>query len=216
MLLENLEVKEVQVFKSWQNALPVIKSDSIDFMIIDLFLAQNESGFDHIELLNELRIPFLFCTGYPKSKFLNKALSIGAKGFFTKPLDKAAITFSLKNLINDIKNPKDIKETLIVKDSRKLKKIFQRDILYVKVEGNYITIQMKNDRKMVIKNSLKAFEKKLTLDIFLRCHRSTLLNVLEVKQIDMKTNQILLQNNELLPLGDLYSSDIRNRFNGNG
>jgi len=182
-----------------------------DLMIVDIFLSSESSGLAFVEKIKHLGIPTIICTGYPKDKYLDKAFEFGAIGFFAKPLDKAAFFYFLRNFILKARLIKQSTEYLTVKDGRKIRKIAQSDILFVRVEGNYCSIKMK-DRKITVKRPLKHFREKLNKDLFVRCHRSAIVNIREIESLDSTGNEIFLHTGEKLPIGLAYKNKLKLRF----
>lgn len=99
--------------------LEVLKSERIDFSIIDLKMP-NMNG---IEFLREIFKSFpdtisIILTGYADKKSAIDALEYGAYGFLEKPLDKEVLSDTLKDILHELKcldlNKKFV-EDLVVK-----------------------------------------------------------------------------------------------------
>jgi two-component system, LytTR family, response regulator len=52
-----------------------------------------------------------------------------------------------------------------------------RDILYCKADGRYTHVYLKNGKSIITARLLKSFENKLPIDIFLRIHKSYIINL---------------------------------------
>ena len=81
MILESLEIEVSGVYKSWRDALPEIKKQLPDFMIVDLFLDNNEKGMEFINQIKDYFIPTIICTGYPEQSYMDQALDYGVHAF---------------------------------------------------------------------------------------------------------------------------------------
>ncbi len=208
MILDKMNVEVVGIFKTWEDSLDTIKKLNPDFMIVDLFLADNQSGFGFAEAVTGTNIPFLICTGYPKEPYLERAEDLGASGFFSKPLDKPALTFKIKSLIKELSVEAEQGVNLVIRSGRVLHKIPQVNILWIEVDGNYSTIFTTDGRKMVMKESLKRLTPQLDARLFTRCQRSTIVNVQAIESIDMKNAEVVMPNGTTLKIGNAYKKEL--------
>jgi len=211
MILDQLEVQVLGVYKSWKEALPNIKKDIPDFMIVDLFLDNNEKGLDFVKEARDYYIPMIICTGYPESEYMDEALALGVKAFISKPIDKAAFTFQVKKLIGELSGTDLTKEFLIVKDKGSLIKIPFSEIYKVDIDGNYSMIYLVSNKKYVVKLSLKKLMLNLD-DRFLRCHRSTVVNMEYVEKIKPSTSTVALSNGKEVKLGNRFKTSFKEAF----
>lgn len=211
MILDKLDVKVAGVFKSWKEALPVVKKDIPDFLIVDLFLDNNEKGLDFIKEISDLFIPMIVCTGYPETEYMDEALLSGVRAFITKPLDKAALTFQVKKLKKELYGNDMTKDFLIVKDKRNLIKVPFSKIYKIEIEGNYSLIYLISNKKYVIKLSLKKLMTKLD-SRFIRSHRSAVVNMAYVEKVNSIRNMLVLTNGLEVDLGNTFKSDFKEAF----
>ena len=66
VVLNGLGVEVISVFKSAEDVMTCIKRQSPDFIIVDLHLNKNQSGFDFINKIQDFFIPIIIITGFPK------------------------------------------------------------------------------------------------------------------------------------------------------
>lgn len=102
MILNDLEIQVQGVCKSWKQALPIIKKDLPDFLIVDLKLGNNENSFDFLNQIKKYFIPTIVCTGFPEKEYIDKAFDVGVDSFITKPINKALLSFQIRKLIKEI------------------------------------------------------------------------------------------------------------------
>jgi two-component system LytT family response regulator len=65
------------------------------------------------------------------------------------------------------------------------------DICYFRADGNYTQILLRNGKSYIRSVNLKCIEKEINSNYFFRCHRSYLINLLEVVDIDYKKNMVI-------------------------
>ncbi len=212
MILESLEVDVCGVYKNWSIALPEIKKKLPDFMIVDLFLDNNEKGLEFINQIKDFFIPTIICTGYPEQSYMDQALDFGVHAFMTKPIDKAAFTFQVKKLKRKLETTNTQNSVLKIKDKKNLLKIPFDEISRILIEGNYASIFLISGKRYVIKISLKRLQVQLNPDLFIRSHRSTIVNIEHIERIDLNRNKIVMKCGTELDLGNKFRNSVRTAF----
>lgn len=210
MILDELGVEIVGKFKTWKNILSRVKKLKPDFVVLDIFLAQKENGLHFAEKLKQLYIPFIICTGYPNSEYADQAFKHGAVGFFSKPLDKAAFAYNVRQLISDAKDDAE-KDFITVKDKNFHIKIPCKEIQWLEIDGNYTSIVLTSSKRYIQKQSLRKFLDILG-DSFKQVHRSYLVNIYYVKSIDVLANTLELRNGQSIPIGSKFKADTVKLF----
>ncbi len=93
---------------------------------------------------------------------------------------------------------------MIVKADKKYHKVFFRDILYIESMDDFIRLHF-NQSKLDIYDRLVHMEKKLPASIFLRIHRSIIVNTIAIKSFS--TSEVYLEKTTL-PIGKNYRESI--------
>lgn len=212
MILDELGVQVQGVYKSWKKVISVIKSDLPDFMIVDLFLDHNERGLDFIEEMKDFFVPTIICSAYAEKEFMDDALDAGIVAFLSKPIDKPSLTYQVKKVIKDIKDKKFASQCLTVKDKRSLVKIPFREIVRLEIEGNYSFIFLRSGKRYIKKISLVKLMEQLDAKKFIRCHRSTIVNVEYIVSLDIHSSSLNLIDQVVVPIGANYKSKVKKEF----
>jgi DNA-binding LytR/AlgR family response regulator len=126
---------------------------------------------------------------------------------FCKAVDKAIRFYANKEVSNSVAN-----EIFIKKDSM-LVKLKIIDILYIEALENYVTLITKNE-KFTIHFTMKAIEYQLPSNLFIRVHRSFIVNISLIKRIKENSLDLML-GKELkdIPIGQSYRDPLLNRIN---
>jgi len=210
MTLNALNVNVIASVRSSKLAVQALKETRPDFVIVDLILKDREDGFDFIKLISKEYIPYIICTAYPSVKNLNEAFLHHAAAFFSKPLDKSAFTYSIKQLITKLENNK--KDLLLIKDQRNLIKVPQKEIVMIKSEGNYSYVYLMSGKKFVQKISLRSMMNFVNNEIFIQCFRSILVNKNAINGIDSVKEFITMSDGRKVPVGSKYRNLILDYF----
>lgn len=175
-----------------------------DLIICDVMMP-DISGFEVLEVLSRenvfKRIPFLFLTALTENSNFVKGMNLGADDYIFKPFDTEKLLLVVKNRINkfefiksineyaESKNlPSESLEKALVKIGNKSFPLDFNSILYVMADRQYSNIYTSNKKKYVIKKSLKEWESLLPENIFIRIHRSFIINIDHVKKIEKNSS----------------------------
>ena len=182
---------------------------SPDLIILDLRLQNTELGVTLLSDIKESKVPFIVTTAFNDTEFYNEVQAYSPEAYLIKPFDK----LSLLGIVDRIfpNEPNDTVrysyDGIFVKANKKYKKVKFSEINYVKAEGNYCSI-FTNLGRTTIRNSLKRFFDRMPKAMFLRTHRSYIVNAASIKSVEFSNNKIFLDDAEL-PIGRNYKSDIK-------
>ena len=97
-----------------------------------------------------------------------------------------------------------VKDAIFVRYEGSLVKVKFEDILWLKGDGNYTTLIT---RKSVfsVRNILKEFEAVLPEDMFMRIHKSYIVQVSEIQSITTKEVKV---GDDLVPVGRTYYNQL--------
>lgn len=214
MILDELGVSLLGTFKSWKQALPKIKKNLPDLMIIDLHLDQNENGLDFINEMQSFFIPSIVVSAFLKPNIVDPALKSNVIAFIPKPFDKTVFTFHVKKLLSELKAKDKSEKHFTIKYKTKMIKIPHEEIILIEIDGNYSEINLASNKKYMIKLSLNKLMEKLNPNKFLRCYRSYIINLDKVESFDMLNSIITLTNQQKVKVGKKYRGQIKKALRG--
>ncbi|WP_075341367.1 LytR/AlgR family response regulator transcription factor [Tenacibaculum agarivorans] len=199
--------KEVVVVGEAANvteAIDCIENNEVDLLLLDVHL-KNGTSFDILSEIDHSNLNIIFITGFDEHAI--KAIKIGALDYMIKPIDddefKEAIQKAIQNKVKDNDLKKSIEVTkehfskneknkrIILKTLENIYAVNEEDIFYCKSESNYTTFYTKKIDKIVVSKPIKLFEELLSKDVFIRCHKSYLVNKNHVIQYNKQGNLIL-------------------------
>lgn len=99
-----------------------------------------------------------------------------------------------------------IKDAIFIRDKGCLTKIKFSNIVYLKGDGNYTTL-VTNKKVYSLRNILKEFEEILPQEMFLRIHKSFIVNLQEIITISPKE---ILMGEDKVPVGRTYYQALIN------
>jgi DNA-binding LytR/AlgR family response regulator len=128
-------------------------------------------------------------------------------GRFCKAIDKTVRYFARK----EVSNTGD--EEIFIKKGTSLVKLKLRDIIYIEALENYVTLNTSDD-KFTIHFTMKAIENQLPSGVFIRVHRSFIINKSMIQSI--KENALDLNVGGTLksiPVGKSFRDSLLNDIN---
>ena len=100
---------------------------------------------------------------------------------------------------------------LFVRKQHTLHRIQFKDICYIQAEGNYCYLRVLDGKKYASKISLRQLLTRLPEALFIRIHKSYVVNVHFLDKIDTKERQVFI-GEEVLPIGRTFISGFTDRM----
>lgn len=113
---------------------------------------------------------------------------------------------NIENLVTEEIKPNEELERVAVKNGQRIEVIPVSNIIYIQAEGDYVMIYS-DKGKFLKEQTMKSFESLLPSNKFVRVHRSSIVNVDFIAQIELYNKQ-----SQLLKLKD--GSQVRISMNG--
>jgi DNA-binding LytR/AlgR family response regulator len=85
------------------------------------------------------------------------------------------------------------------------------EVIYFNAEGNYCYVHVEGGRKHAIKISLRQLLMKLPEEIFVRIHKSYIVNINYLTKLDLKERNAYVQD-EVLPIGRTFTNELTDRL----
>lgn len=131
-------------------------------------------------------------------------------GRFCRAVDKALRFFSRKE---NMVSPTGGDQEIFIKKGSSLVKLKFRDIIYIEALENYITLATA-DEKYTIHFTMKAMEGQLPSGLFIRAHRSYIINKAMIQTIREKSLDLRVGTAEKsIPLGKSFRDGLLNDIN---
>ena len=213
------QVKSLNLVEEFPNAIQAIKylnQNEVDLIFLDIHMP-DFTGFDFIETLkNPPKI--ILTTSDPKFAiqafeydcivdYLVKPITLPR---FEKAIQKAE-NASVKSKAKDVDDKVELSSVndLYVNIDRRLIKIDIPSIYLIEAKGDYIHIKTE-DKNYTVHSTLKKIEDKLPESIFLKVHRSFVINFSKI--IDIEDNSVLIKR-DVVPVSRSKRPELMKRLN---
>ena len=211
--LLNAGYKNIRMTDSLEGAIKEIENTKPGLVLTDIEFGQIKNGIDLGNLLHsKYFIPFIFITSHSSADIINKAKYARPNAYIVKPFKSEDLLIAIELAVfNSVHKNEKVNEeqTLVVKEGRAMIKLQYDDILWLESSGNYTIINLSNGKRRVIRDSLGEFEKKLNPAVFIRIHKSYLVNKIFVSEIH--TDKLFIKDREL-PIGRTFQPDVNTSF----
>ena len=183
-----------------------IKNNEVDLLLLDIEMPQL-NGIDFIKNLN-ISVQVIFTTAYPE--FALEGFNVNAVDYLLKPISfdrflKAINKVRVKSKLNSSPNVSELDiDYIFVKADKKLVKILYSDIIYVEGMKDYVIIKTESTRVITLQ-TMMSLEKKLPPELFVRIHRSYIVNFNKLHAITSSEVEVIEKNQiKALPIGKNY------------
>jgi two-component system, LytTR family, response regulator len=230
LLREYLEpIEEIQILDECSKGSEAV--EKINKLKPDLiFLDVQMPGMTGFDVLDEIdHEPYvIFTTAY--DQYAIKAFEKNAVDYLLKPLDQERFRQAIERAFKRKKMEEGDLEDLLgslrqvnhkgtydshifVQKSEKLYNLPMEEIVYLEASGDYTIISTKNDQ-FVSSSGIGKLEELMNPDTFIRVHRSTIVNVNYLKEIERHFNGgmiVKMQSGKSFPVSRTYAKQIRKR-----
>lgn len=213
----------VGVATTHQEALTLFYQNTIDIVVIDVFLDGKPDGITFAETINIVpdgQKPFVFLTSSKDRQIFERAKLTKPFSFLLKPFNELEILYALEMALEKFYEQTNVfhsedqntvisRDSLFIKKNKVLKKVEIKDILYIEVEDRYCNI-ITDVEKFVILISLTKIIQLLDAAKFCQTHRNYIVNLSKIEQINVNDNLIILKGNHKVTLSDKYKDFVKN------
>jgi two-component system response regulator LytT len=214
LLRMNYQVAEPCI--NYEEAIRTLQADPPHLLLLDINLGTtSKSGIEIGRYIREnMDMPFIFLTANSDMKTVDLAKAVNPNAFLVKPFVQdelyAAIEIAMHNFYSR-KAPEQAvpgKDFLFIKDGTELHKISFSDILFLESDHVYVCVYT-TTRKYLIRTSLQNYIEQLDKNLFLRVHRSYVINLSKIERVLGSQIQI---GDRSLPISKSYKDELLSRL----
>ena len=183
-------------------ALQLMKEHDVDVLFLDIQMPEIK-GTDFAKMVDS-NTKIIFTTAY--SQYALEGYELNAVDYLLKP-----ITFErFVTAVNKVKSKKIVEksDSFTIKSGYDLHKVKFEDIQYIVSDSEYVTFHMA-DKKIISNQRLKALEQELPSAMFMRVHRSYIINKNSVT--GLKGRDLLLSD-VMIPVSDSYYDRVKDEL----
>ncbi|NHN26610.1 response regulator transcription factor [Flavobacterium jejuense] len=216
MIANHKELHLVQDFSNAMQAIKFLNQNEVDLIFLDIHMP-DFTGFDFIQTIKNP----------PKIVLVTSDKNFAIEAFeydcivdylvkpiteerFQKAIQKAnTAQISSSKLTTEKTSTEDNANEFYVNIDRRLIKIEFNSVTVVEAKGDYIHVKT-DTKNYIVHSTLKKIEDKLPNDLFLKVHRSYIINTKKI--IDIEDNSVLI-GKEVIPVSRANRPELMKRLN---
>jgi DNA-binding LytR/AlgR family response regulator len=212
---------EIKVLEEFSNAIHAIKylnQNQVDVIFLDIHMP-DFTGFDFIQTIKNPPQVILVTSdknfaieAFEYECIVDYLVKPITEERFEKAIQKlktAKESASKKAIIQDEILPPDTAHEFYINIDRRLIKIEMSSVNVVEAKGDYILIKT-DTKNYTVHSTLKKIEDKLPKDLFLKVHRSFIINTKKI--IDIEDNSVLIAK-DVIPVSRANRPELMKRLN---
>jgi two-component system LytT family response regulator len=206
---ESPELEIIGTARSVDEAYQLSRSLLPELIFLDIQL-RDQSGFDLLEKNFEHHFEVIFVTAY--DQYAIEAFKKNALSYLLKPVSfdelsrvKERALKILSSSLNQTSNYGSIKlpppARIAIPDTSGIEYFRHDEVIYVKADGSYCTLVLKDHRKKTLSRPLRYIEDKIPQELFVRVHRSYLVNTQYILKWEKSDGgSLVLSDQSIIPI----------------
>ena len=197
----------VEKFTNPVKAYKYLNDNEIDLLFVDIQMP-DLTGFELVNNIKKKPV-FIFTTAY--SEYALEGFKADALDYLLKPIDMPEFTKAVNKAKEwlEIRNEKNSqveagKDFLFIKSEYKIIRINFSEITYIQGMSEYVKIHLSSRKPIMSLISLKSLEAQLPPSIFMRVHKSYIVNLQKVNMIER--NEIVYDDGTIIPVSAQYKT----------
>jgi two-component system, LytTR family, response regulator len=230
---EEADIEIVSECRNGLEAVAAIEEQSPDLVFLDVQMPELD-GFGVLEAVGVDRMPVvIFVTAY--DQYALRAFEVHALDYLLKPVDAERFASALQrarkqiehhnvqdlnqrlqSFLDDVQAKQKFTERLVIKSGGRIFFLNVQEIDWIEAADNYVRLHVGRDSHL-LRETMNHLEKRLDPDRFLRVHRSRIINIRQIKELQPLFRgeyDIMLQDGTRLESGRGYRDKLQKLFSG--
>ncbi|MFT3948586.1 MAG: LytTR family DNA-binding domain-containing protein [Agriterribacter sp.] len=200
-------VDVVQHFLNAEDALKFLKDNVVDLIFLDVEMP-GASGF---ELLDQLVYTPQVILTTSKTEYAYSAFQYNVTDYLKKPFTYQRFLEAIQKVSKKSEQASGNSEQdhLFIKSDGKLIRLHNDDILFIESMGDYVKF-ITPAKKYITHNTIKNLETKVNPQVFMKVHRSYIVNFTKINDIQ---ENVLFINGNMIPISKTHKSGVMQKIN---
>ncbi len=206
------EIEILNTFQLPEKAIEALQQKQPDLVFLDIQMPRI-TGFELLTKLKNIDFQIIFVTAY--NEYALEALKVSAVDYVLKPLDDddliIAVNKALKlieekqtnahqaNLVKLLSKTILNNNKIVIPTTTGLSFITQEEILHIEGYDGYTKFHLSTGETIISSYNLGKFEKKLNPNLFFKCHKSHIIQIAKVRNLENE-GYIILDNKQRVPI----------------
>lgn len=215
-------------------AVEKIRRHAPDVVFLDVQMP-GRNGFEVIRQLKpEEYGTIVFVTAF--DEYAVQAFEINAVDYLLKPFDEDRLRLAVERarerlaarvksqtdekinlLLEQLSNQSGYAERFVVTANGRMRIVSANEVEWIEAADNYVCLHLLGDKSSaLLRETLKSIEKRLDPKHFIRVHRSAIVNLTQIKELQPSTNgdyTLTLHNGRKITMSRSYRDEVFRRIN---
>jgi DNA-binding LytR/AlgR family response regulator len=167
-------------------AMTLLNTQEVDILLLDI----NMPKINGIDFLKSSRsdASVIITTAY--AEYAVESYGLDVLDYLVKPIgfDRFLKACNKARDVREVKKstkgqPQKPDDHFFIKSNNQIEKVFYNDLLYAEAMLNYVMLYT-SSKKMMVYVTIKSLEEQLPADLFIKVHKSFIVNISKVKSIE--------------------------------
>ncbi len=207
LALKNESLTVVGICENGEEGVKFLTENEVDLILLDVEMPKL-NGF---ELLEQLQFtPHIIMTT-TKEDYAYDAYQYQIFAYLKKPVTIPIFNTTIDKLVNSLKGTRsgEKKDHIFFKVDSKLVRVEYLEIKYIENVGDYVKV-VTADNTYVVHASMRSLSDKLPEELFMRVHRSYIVNLKSI--VDIEQNSLQLKG-KIIPVSRAAKPDLMSKLN---
>jgi two-component system LytT family response regulator len=214
-----------------REAIGAIVKHSPDIVFLDIQMPELD-GLSLIEAIDPARLPaVVFVTAF--DEYAVKAFEIDAVDYLLKPFDHERFAAAVERARRGLQGRRRVEQAervlttlgrigkdpnrivrFVVKERGRMQIIKAADVSWIESCGNYVVLHSPG-RQFIVRETMKNVDRRLDPDTFTRIHRSTIVNIDRIKELQVQVSgdlAAILECGTELPISRRFRTGLESRL----
>lgn len=231
MLADHPEIEVIGECSNGREATSMISLYSPDLLFLDIQMPEMD-GFSLLETIVGTKTPaVIFVTAF--DQYATKAFDVAAVDYLLKPFDHQRMAVALERAKADLRNRSDdersdelvellrnltarekLLDRFVIKNNGRILLVPVDEVNWIGACGNYVVLHT-SSANHIVRETMKSIELRLDPRKFLRIHRSTMVNISVIKELQVHFGDehlVILKNGTELALSRRYRERLSEKL----
>jgi two-component system LytT family response regulator len=233
LLKSEADVEIIGECSDGSQAVEFIQANRPDLVFLDVQMPRLD-GFGVVRQIGPERMPVtIFCTAF--DRYALQAFEVHALDYLLKPFDKERFQGALRYaratiererdgklserlaaILEDVKPKAKPLERLAVRSAGRVLFLKTTDLDWIESAGNYLKLHVGKEHHL-LRETMNALEVKLDPEQFIRIHRSIMVNITQIKELQPAfhgDHVVILASGKELPVSRNYRGKLQELLGG--
>jgi len=182
LIKKNGQLELLEVCENAEEAIHFLETTAVDLVFLDVEMP----GLTGIEMLSHIPILPLIIFTTSKTEYAHEAFDYQAVDYLKKPLTFPRFQIAVQKAFEQANRSQSFKQTaseIYIREDRKFVRLDFNDILFFENVGDYVRVKTQTGSH-IIHGTLKGIAGRLEETQFLKVHRSFIVNLQKIKDIE--------------------------------